>query len=74
MTKPPFVVDEEALSAPQQANLELARAVVVQVLLSLGHELDAEALGSTNWRQAARAPHVALVFDVARALDRRLTP
>ncbi len=72
MAKPPSVVDEEALSASQQANLDLARAVVVQVLLSLGRELDAEALGSTRWRQTARAPHVALVFDVARALDQRL--
>lgn len=74
MTKPPSTCHEDALSALQQANLDLARAVVVQVLLSLGHELDAEALGSTKWRQTARAPHVALVFDVARALDRRVAP
>lgn len=74
MAKHPPVVDLEALSAFQQANLDLARAVLVQVLLGLGRELDAEALGSTKWREVARAPHVALVLDVARALDRRLAP
>lgn len=74
MTRLPSVPDEDTLSAHQQANVDLARAVVVQVLLGLGHELEAEALGSTKWRQTARAPHVTLVFDVARALDQRLAP